>query len=398
MAVVDGVMVAMPPPEGYIVDFDNPQRNSVLTSYIVGGCGIFLSTTFVIQRIYVKSVVRKNLGLDDALIVMGWVNKSRTFGQSLPEHLLSPLTRLSQPDAYHQGYMGIHMWEMPIDKFQKFAYMSGYLGSVIYTIPTMLSKIAVLLFLLEINAVQKWYRWSIFFAIFLVAGAGIGIFFASVFPCWPVQKSYDLSIPADVGSCINRPAMYQATAALGCITDVVIFCIPLPMVLKLQLSWRKKAGLFCLFFIGSATVITSVVRLILLIQILTEIDQPWSSGFVTIWILVEANLLIMCACMSTLRHFILHVRPSTFSSKRGKTDDNTNKSGDDFMQLRTIGQISSNSNTRGKQFLRLDGCDVETEVRADRLSIDSTKGGDDHSDRGILQTRTTRITYSKSPV
>ncbi|KAL8404245.1 hypothetical protein RB594_009197 [Gaeumannomyces avenae] len=148
----------------------------------------------------------------------------------------------------------------------------------------------------------------------VVIGSGIRIFFTSVFPCWPVAKSYDLVFPPAEGSCMDRPAMYKATAALGVITDVMIIAIPIPIVLSLHISRNKKIGLLALFAIGSATVVISIVRLYLLIAIMDEVDQTWGGGQVVVWILIEANLLIMCACLSTLRHFFRAVAPGLLSS------------------------------------------------------------------------------------
>ena len=51
---VDGVPVAMPPPEGYEVDFDNPQRNSVTAAYWLYGVGNALALLMVLQRVYVR--------------------------------------------------------------------------------------------------------------------------------------------------------------------------------------------------------------------------------------------------------------------------------------------------------------------------------------------------------
>lgn len=65
MPVVNGVPVLLPPPDGYVVDFDNPQRRSVKASYIVASIGMVISTFFMLQRLYVKSVLRNNLGVDD---------------------------------------------------------------------------------------------------------------------------------------------------------------------------------------------------------------------------------------------------------------------------------------------------------------------------------------------
>lgn len=117
---------------------------------------------------------------------------------------------------------------------------------------------------------------------FVVGGGGIGILFSSIFPCQPIAKSWDLSL-AEVGWCIDRPAMYQATAALGVATDVLILAIPVPMVVGLHTSRVKKIGLLGMFAIGSATVITSMVRLWLLIKSLDDLDQTWGGGPVSLW-------------------------------------------------------------------------------------------------------------------
>lgn len=56
------------------------------------------------------------------------------------------------------------------------------------------------------------------------------------------------AFPPDVGSCINRPATYRATAALGVITDVMIIGVPIPTVLSLHIS-RNKWSLLSLLVI-----------------------------------------------------------------------------------------------------------------------------------------------------
>lgn len=65
MSLVNGVSVAIPPPEGYAVDFDGPQRNSVETAYAVASVGIILAAAFVAQRLYVKAFIRNKMGIDD---------------------------------------------------------------------------------------------------------------------------------------------------------------------------------------------------------------------------------------------------------------------------------------------------------------------------------------------
>lgn len=79
---MNGVLVAIPPPPGYLVDFDNPQRRSVMSTYIVSGIGLAVSTFFMAQKLYVKGVLRNTFGLDDGMIchleVLSMVTNSST--------------------------------------------------------------------------------------------------------------------------------------------------------------------------------------------------------------------------------------------------------------------------------------------------------------------------------
>ncbi|KAF4971251.1 hypothetical protein FSARC_1873 [Fusarium sarcochroum] len=269
MAEINGTVVAVAPPEGYDVDFDNPQRNSVMAIYVVCGIGTSLALFFLFQRLFVKVFVRKNFGIDDGL-----------------------------------------------------------------------SKTVILLFLLEINSTQKWYRWAVFGTMSIVASSSTGIFFASIFPCVPFRKSWDLTFPVGDGRCIDRPAMFQATAGLGVATDVMIIAIPISSVLGLHLSAKKKAALLCLFVIRSATVVTSMVRLALLISQLDKIDTTWGGGPIHIWICIEANLLIICACLSTLRHFVREVAPALLSSNKRMSTGRSGKALSSGYELHTIGGTS----------------------------------------------------------
>ncbi|KAH7354252.1 hypothetical protein B0T11DRAFT_342368 [Plectosphaerella cucumerina] len=380
MSIVNGVLVAIPPPEGYVVDFDNPQRNSVLTTYVVATVGMVLAAAFVAQRLYVKAFIRNKLGIDDAVVIVAWLG--------------SIAIQVLTIRSFAVGFMGVHGWEIPFEKFQEFALFGAYINSIVYTVPTCLSKIVILLFLLEINHNNKWYRWSVYTAMFVVAGSSTAIFFSSLFPCQPFQKNYDITFPPDQGTCIDRPAMFQATAALGVVTDIIIILIPVPMVLRLHISQSKKIGLLVLFAIGSATVVTSIIRLALLISALDEVDQTWGGGPIHVWICVEANLLIMCACLSTLRHFIRTVAPWLLSSGRGTSKANTGTTG--TYPLQTIGGIPS---TKRSDFERLDEqFGSEARVEGGRPSLDTSNSGadDGRSDQGIVQTTTTQVTYANA--
>ncbi|KAH6953797.1 hypothetical protein BKA56DRAFT_638278 [Ilyonectria sp. MPI-CAGE-AT-0026] len=391
MAEINGTIVAIPPPDGYVVDFDNPERNSVAATYAVSSVGIIAALLFLLQRLYVKAFIRNKLGIDDALLVLAWLGSIA----------IQVLTLRS----FIEGWMGVHAWEISFEKFQKAIFWANYINSIVYTIPTCFSKIVILMFLLELSGNRNWYRWTIFATMGIVGGAGIGIFFASIFPCTPMRKAWDLTMAADVGSCIDRPAMFQATAGLGVATDIIMIAIPIPMVLGLQLSAKKKAALLCLFGIGSATVITSMVRLALLITQLDKVDVTWGGGPIHTWICIEANLLIMCACLSTLRHFIKTIAPRLLSSSKGTSTGKSKTGVSSGHELRTIGGTGGRSANRGP-YTQFDE-PFSTSTRTDAAygwnaegkagSVDGKSTQDDGgSDKGILQTTTTRVFYENA--
>lgn len=65
MAEINGTIVALAPPDGYEVDFDNPKRNLLVANYVVMAVGLSLSLIFLAQRIFVKTHVHRGLALDD---------------------------------------------------------------------------------------------------------------------------------------------------------------------------------------------------------------------------------------------------------------------------------------------------------------------------------------------
>ncbi|KAJ0357161.1 hypothetical protein COL154_010363 [Colletotrichum chrysophilum] len=215
MSNTSGVITALPAPEGYIVDFENPQRRDVVETYVVVGIGMFLALLFLLQRLYVKVVIRKKFGLDDVLLLFGWSTQDVLYAQF--------------QDADSQQW-------------------NSYINPIVYAIPPGACKMVILLFFLELNNNAKWFKWSVYITMFVVVGSSLSILFSSIFPCNPIPSAYDLVTD---GECIDRVATFKATAAFGVITDVMIICIPVPMVLSLHISTRKKVGLLALFGIGS---------------------------------------------------------------------------------------------------------------------------------------------------
>ncbi|KAG5779734.1 hypothetical protein H9Q73_006591 [Fusarium xylarioides] len=371
-AVVDGVPVAIPPPEGYNVDFDNPQRNSVTAAYWLYGVGNFLTVLFIAQRVYVRSFIHKTVRIEDGDFI--------------------------------RGIMGTHGWEMPITKFAQFA-RALYLLPILYNPVQCGAKMALLLVYCQL-APQKWFHFTIWATSFVEIGSSIAITFTTIFPCKPVRAGWDITITDK--KCIDRPAVYQATAIMGAITDAMVLAVPIPVVIPLQISRRQKIGLICFFGVGGVTVFTSIMRLIALIRSMGNVDQSWGGGPVLLWIFAEANLSIICATLTTVKPFVKHISPRILGSSYGASKAGmSNPSAPP-----TIGAISTGGMPRHDHYERFDDgpmYPLQTVTKAEASKGHENKHGasrsvtrpmsgdsqgDSDSEKAILQTRTTTVTYS----
>ncbi|TGO90916.1 hypothetical protein BPOR_0046g00050 [Botrytis porri] len=318
-------IAALPAPEGYIVNFDNPARYEDITGYWVFGVGTMLSFSFLCMRIYTKAVVSRSFAAEDVM----WLHK----------------------------VMGVHAWEIPIERYHLYGKLIMS-SSVIYVACLGLSKFSLLLFYNRLSPVQ-WFRNAVHFLMFVVVGHSFALIFALIFLCKPLAMSWDYNIID--GTCIDRTAIFIATAALNVATDVALLALVVPMIVDLQMPRIQKVGLIVIFLVGS--------------------------------LIVEANLVTICGSFPIIRQFARHVAPGWIGES---TINSLENSGSRLCDLETIGQKSS----KKKKFrygseswddnealeLKLDGRGVEhrVEITAIGRVVTRERGSGDEEDYAIL--------------
>lgn len=67
------------------------------------------------------------------------------------------------------------------------------------------------------------------------------------FECRPIRAFWDLNVP---GKCFDLVAFGYFTNITNLIIDMWIFVLPIPVILKLQITKNKKIGLCFLFSVG----------------------------------------------------------------------------------------------------------------------------------------------------
>ncbi|KAK8036192.1 hypothetical protein PG993_008806 [Apiospora rasikravindrae] len=321
---VNGTITVIPPPPGYVVNFADPPQEGGTVMWTVCIVENILAVLFLVQRLYTKIFLVGKFQVEDGRYTPYplYVNEKRP-DPGIRDTLLKRVFNLTGTvilawlsSIATQGYLlhlyqikavGVHAFEMSLEKYIVFSKVI-FSAPLIYTITVGAAKGTLCLFYRRINPARS-FQLGVWILFVICVGSSAAVFFSLLFACKPFRANWD-PLLANTASCLDRPAIYVATAAIGVFTDVMLLIFPIPTVLGLKIKTKQKVALILFFVFGSITMITSVVRLILLLPSLSNPDQTYALTSGTLWICIEANLLIMCCCLPTLRKFFRHVAPS----------------------------------------------------------------------------------------
>jgi hypothetical protein len=133
----------------------------------------------------------------------------------------------------------------------------------------------------------------------------------------PVSVIWSNSFPK---GCIDLLKFNYYNAAFHILTDILLAILPIPVLVELQLSRRRKFALTTSFGVGIITIAATFTRQILLAKALHGTDFSWAwapTEFVTN---LEINLGIICANVPALQSFCKSVwgTPSSIDSNQSQ--------------------------------------------------------------------------------
>lgn len=124
-------------------------------------------------------------------------------------------------------------------------------ASVLYVPCLGLAKLSLLLSYYRLSPI-KWFKTAVSILMLVVLGYSFAIIFALIFACKPIAKNWDVTIMK--GTCINKAAIYIATAIVNIATDVTLLLLPIPMIAVLQMHLMQKLVVVIVFALGSLSV------------------------------------------------------------------------------------------------------------------------------------------------
>jgi len=135
----------------------------------------------------------------------------------------------------------------------------NFAGRPFYQLGISFFKIALLISYMRLvqGTSQRIYRNVIRGTIAFVFLGHLGCTLSLIFACNPVNKSWD---PRIAGTCLAPGPSFTGYAAVTIVSDIVVAVLPVPLLLKLNISNNKKMGLIVIFLLGLLTTICSILR------------------------------------------------------------------------------------------------------------------------------------------
>lgn len=171
----------------------------------------------------------------------------------------------------------------------------------------MLTKISILLLYTRIfpkTVSSRTFRAAVHALIAACAAATAAFVLSIIFQCDPVPGAYKAWDGEYDATCFNTNAQIIAMAGINILLDLTVFLLPLPSLLHLEISARKKFGVCLTFMTGLFVTIVSVIRLVKFIQHYDTSNTTWDFVPIGTWSQFEVNVGIWCACMPALARLI----------------------------------------------------------------------------------------------
>jgi hypothetical protein len=107
------------------------------------------------------------------------------------------------------------------------------------------------------------------------------------------------------GTCLNPGPSFTGYAVVTIISDIVVAIIPIPVLLRLNVSRSKKVGLIGIFLLGLFTTLCSIMRYLAIDQIQ---NGDGNSTMLVLWGVIEFNVGVSELILSHL-HNTMAIRP-----------------------------------------------------------------------------------------
>ncbi|KAL1961168.1 hypothetical protein VTO42DRAFT_3113 [Malbranchea cinnamomea] len=294
------------------------QQRSVLAVAIAFS---IIPTIAVVLRLLARYVASRPLDASDYCIIVACI-------------LAVGLESVSITGVFHGGIGYGHTTDIileygmgPVTKLLKLIIPLQFL----WALSLSFVKISILLLYSKVFAVRFVILTARGAMAFITAWA-IATILAGCFICRPFAFNWDQTIPG--GRCGDQVLSFTITGVFNLVTDVLVLCLPLPYLYKLQMRLYKKIVLIGVFSIGLLTCVVSAIRIHTLSS-MDFADITYSIPPANIFSGLEPSVGVTLACIPLLRPLLRFAKYSSSGTPMYPTNGSKSLGGDGrvFQQL-----------------------------------------------------------------
>ncbi|CEL04012.1 hypothetical protein ASPCAL05146 [Aspergillus calidoustus] len=285
---------ALPPPPGETWNLDSGRAPSQTAIMAVAGIFLPLMLLAVITRVYVRTRIIKIWGIEDTICILAACGSIANIGMYL--------------NAVSLG-MGKHSWNVPITVVMSATNLRVLSPNVTYLFAVCFAKLSILFLYRRLFPVHRE-------KIFIWIGIIMNIVLSTTFMALSIANLIEcIKFTSGVTAFCRfvHEEMVLWVTASNVFTDFYIAILPIPRVLNLQTSKRRKFGLCLTFASGLCACGASVARLVHTCRNLYNPDAFWASADLAIYSIIEVNIGIIVACVCTFPVFFRTLRDSPLS-------------------------------------------------------------------------------------
>ncbi|KAF2229742.1 hypothetical protein EV356DRAFT_435584, partial [Viridothelium virens] len=280
---------------------------SLLTTSVVIVSAIFplLALLSVILRPKARQISQQPLRADNWWIAGTWIV---TLAFSILTWVFSSM-------------LGVNNYKIDPSMVRLEALRCVFIGPFFVDISNTSVKISTILLYKRIFSTPKFIitAWA---AIGLVAGWGLAISLVQIFETDPISAAW-----TERGSFnINTTAFSLAQAGTSICLDVLVLCLPLPVLGQLHMPTERKIAVGVILWLGAFCVVAAIVRLVLIYQgnsmivdsTFTERKRMAIEAKLYIFVIIELNCSIIAACLPCLGPLLPGGPISGFLTRRAR--------------------------------------------------------------------------------
>ncbi|KAF2421520.1 hypothetical protein EJ08DRAFT_491217 [Tothia fuscella] len=302
----------------------------VIATSVLTGCVVCI----ICIRVYTRLRIQRWFGVDDVFSIL---SSFATAGFNITVIL-----------GFSKYGWDRHSWTIPITLIQS-SIVIGNSSKLIFSLCATLTRLSFLGFYYRLteNVVMKRFKVLLHISVVFVIALCVVAFCAILSLCRPV-RAYWTFPPIAGAKCIDETPVALAMGCLHTFADLLVTVLPIPVVMKLQMSRVRRMGVLMLFGLGFSITAAGAARTYFSWFTSTgRHDLAWDSYQLFICAVTEVNLGLICCCVPTIRVFIARkVVPvlssgltSLHSSYRGseptfKGETTANFGSDDQAELR----------------------------------------------------------------